>query len=198
MKFFLTHTRDNIYFFTCYLCVYDSIPLVCFIYILKWYLITMFFFLVGYLQKTCPVLLDYVELYPVGLWNHTLPVKEWLLRWIHYVEFLERAPGYRMEEAAGWITSHSHSLHNVSISYLLFLLCFTEPTENYHLMPAFSDIYKICKLSVSARSVYSSVGISFCVIGFLKHFSNNISKTFYTAYSGDFKKTAIEKLACTC
>lgn len=123
---FSPHTRDN-YFFTCYLCVYDSIPLVCFIYILKWY-----FFLVGYLQKTCPVLLDYVELYPLGLWNHSMPVKEWLLQWIHYVEFLELAPGYRMEEAAGWITSHSHSLHNVS-SYLLFLnLCFTLPTENYH------------------------------------------------------------------
>lgn len=65
-------------------------------------------------------------------------------------------------------------------------------------MPAFSDIYKICKLSVSARSVYSSIGISFCVIWLSETFSNNISKTFYTTYSGDFKKTAIEKLACTC
>lgn len=150
--------------------MYDSIPLVCFIYILKWYLITMFFFLVGYLQKTCPVLLDYVELYPLGLWNHTMPVKEWLLQWIHYVEFLERAPGYRMEEAAGWITSHSHSLHNVSIAiYFFFYFLHYLQKIIIFFLPAFSDIDKICKLSVSSRSVYSS-GISFCVIGFLKHF----------------------------
>lgn len=138
------------------------------------------FFLVGYLQKTCPVLLDYVELYPLGLRNHTVPVKEWLLQWIHYVEFLERAPGYRMEEAAGWITSHSHSLHNVSIAtgIYFYLLCFTLPTENYHFFwPAFSDIDKICKLSVSSRSVYSS-GISFCVISFLKHFQTISQKPF--------------------
>lgn len=106
-----------------------------------------------------------------------MPVKEWLLRWIHYVEFLERALGYRMEEAAGWITSHSHSLHNVSIAIYFFFNVLHYLQKIIIFLPAFSDIDKICKLSVSSRSVYSS-GISFCVIGFLKHFQTISQKLF--------------------
>lgn len=82
-----------------------------------------------------------------------------------------------MEEAAGWITNHSHSLHNVSIAIYFFFYVLHNLQKIIIFLPAFSDIDKICKLSVSSRSVYSS-GISFCVIGFLKHFQTISQKPF--------------------
>lgn len=95
-------------------------------------------------------------------------------RMVVAVNSLCRVPGAGpgLQNGGGcWVDNKPFSLTTqCQYSYLLFLLCFTLPTENYHFFwPAFSDIDKICKLSVSSRSVYSS-GISFCVIGFLKQF----------------------------
>lgn len=143
----------------------------------------MFFFLVGYLQKTCPVLLDYVELYPLGLWNHTMPVKEWLLRWIHYVEFLERDPGYRMEEAAGWITSHSHSLHNVSIATsIYFFFCVLHYLQKIIIFFGLLSVILIkfvnyqFQVGLSIHQVFHSVWLAFWNIfkQYLKNLLHNI------------------------
>lgn len=105
-------------------------------------------------------------------------------RMVVAVNSLCRVPGVGpgLQNGGGcWVDNKPFSLTTqcqYSYQYLLFLLCFTLPTENYHFLPAFSDIDKICKLSVSSRSVYSSVGISFCVIGFLKHFQTISQKPF--------------------
>lgn len=80
-------------------------------------------------------------------------------RMVVAVNSLCRVPGAGpgLQNGGGcWVDNKPFSLTTqCQYSYLLFLLCFTGTLLSFFL-PAFSDIDKMCKLSVSARSVYSS------------------------------------------
>lgn len=104
-------------------------------------------------------------------------------RMVVAVNSLCRVPGAGpgLQNGGGcWVDNKPFSLTTqCQYSYLLFLLCFTVPIQKIIIfLPAFSDIDKICKLSVSARSVYSSIDISFGVFGFLKQFQTISQKPF--------------------